>query len=282
MAHILVYLQRSPGGLHPASALALCIARDIASNRGASITALCPGDAGTLDGGIVRSAGRFGADVMVFFGPDGMRDIIDRLRPVHLLTPWTPEGLAAVEPTELGPAVPRWIEQARPPGAGADTVTGIVAGALPWHAFDAVLDPEYLGEVDAVPLAGWVNDASADLEDDASAPGFAMVPEGPLSYVAVGRLGAEAQQTLDRLGAAAVQPEAVAGVVDGPLLWFGDGGEQRVEALKACAPGTRSLLFPGPDAVFDPSWQHADLVIPGAWEKAVSRLHEPLWRAALA
>ena len=49
MAHIVVYLQRTPHGLHPASAVGLCWARDIASERGATVTAVCPGDAGEFD-----------------------------------------------------------------------------------------------------------------------------------------------------------------------------------------------------------------------------------------
>ena len=66
MAHILVYLQRTPGGLHPASSVALCRARDIASERGATITAICRGDAGPLDKGVAAAASRFGADVLVW------------------------------------------------------------------------------------------------------------------------------------------------------------------------------------------------------------------------
>ncbi len=281
MAHILVYLQRTPAGLHPGSALALCIARDIASNRGASITALCPGDAGNLDAGIVRAAGRFGADVMVFYGPDGMNDTIDRLQPVHVVTTWTTEGLAAVDGIAVGPAVPRWIGKARPPGAGADTVTGVVAGALPWHAFDALLDAEYLGEVDAVALPAWTEHASAAV-DEADAPGFGMVPEGSLHYVAPTGVDANTGKTLDRLGALPAQPDKLAELPSGSLLWFSDGRSALPEALQTVPPTTRSVVLAGPDAAFDTSWQHADLVVPGPWDEAVARLVEPLWRAALA
>lgn len=281
MAHILVYLQRTPQGLHPGSALALCIARDIASNRGASITALCPGDAGTVDGGIVRTAGRFGADVMVFFGPDGLADTIERLAPVHLLTPWSVEGLAAVQDVGLGAAVPRWICTARPPGAGADTVTGIVAGTSPWHAFDAELDAEYLGDVDATILPEWVGPA-ASLVQEGDAPGFSMVSRGPLYFVASAGLETGAQKALERVGAQPVATDDLASVTQGSVLWLVDGAGPLPDALQACGPGVRTIVLAGEDGVFDPSWTHAALVLPGAWEHALARLQEPLWRAALA
>ncbi|MBL4688085.1 MAG: hypothetical protein JKY37_26080 [Nannocystaceae bacterium] len=281
MAHILVYLQRTPQGLHPGSALALCIARDIASNRGASITALCPGDAGTIDGGTVRTAGRFGADVMVFFGPNGLADTIERLAPVHLLTPWSTEGLAAVQDVGLGAAVPRWICTARPPGAGADTVTGIVAGTLPWHALDAELDAEYLGDVDASTLPDWVGPAAC-LVQEGDAPGFSMVSRGPLHFVAGAKHDAGTQETLERLGAVSVATDDLASITQGSLLWFSDGAQPLPDALQACAPHVRTIVLAGEDGGFDPSWMHAQLVLPGPWEHALARLQEPLWRAALA
>lgn len=281
MAHILVYLERTPRGLHPASALALCVARDIASNRGASVTAVCPGDAGDLDAGITRAAARFGADVMVFASPTGLVETVERLRPVHLLAPWTPHGLAAVGETDLGPAVPRWVERARPPGAGADTVTGIVAGALPWHTFDTTLDPEYLGPVDTVKLPGWVAPIVAAVDQD-SAPGFSMVPKGGLHYVAPRNADAAVHKTLEQLGAQLVTEDDIDALAEGALLFFADGTQPLPDALQQCPATTRSVVFAGPDATVDPSWMYADLVVPGAWAQAVARLHEPLWSAALA
>ena len=64
MAHILVYAQRTPQGIHPASAAALCLARDIASDRGATITAVCPGDAGRADQFVIGAVSRYGADLL--------------------------------------------------------------------------------------------------------------------------------------------------------------------------------------------------------------------------
>jgi len=281
MAHILVYLERTPRGLHPASALALCVARDIGTNRGASITALCAGDAQALDAGIARAAGRFGADVLVFTGPDGLRETVQRLHPVHLLAPWTPEGLGAVAGTSLGPAIPRWVQRARPPGTGADTVTGIIAGALPWHAFDVSLDPEYLGEVDQVGLADWVAPLAAQTSEG-DAPGFSMLPEGTLYYVAGAALPRDVQDVLHRVDARPIDPQSLEEIGQGNLLWFLDGDGPLPQELARCPVTARTVVFVGDTAAFDASWMYADLVIPGSFSEAVRRVHEPLWRAALA
>lgn len=282
MAHILVYLQRTPVGLHPASALALCVARDIGSNRGASVTALCPGDAGPVDAGVVRAAARFGADVIVFFGPDGIADTIERLAPVHLLTPWTPEGLDAVADVSLGPANPRWISRARPPGAGADTVTGIVAGTPPWHAFEAALDPEYLGDVEDLAAPAWAMAGAASGVTEHTAAGFVMVPEGPVSFVAPRGLDKGVQRVLQQLQAQRLEPTPAATAEAQTVLWFVRGGDPLPEALQERSPTTRAVVFVDTDARFDASWKHADLVVPGPWDQGVARLCEPRWRASLA
>ena len=205
-----------------------------------------------------------------------------RRSPVHLLAPWTPEGLGAIADTPLGPAIPRWVARASPPGAGSDTVTGIVAGALPWHALQVSLEPEYLGEVSAAPVPAWVAAAAQDV-GEGTAPGFTMVPEGPLRFVAPPTgVSADVRRTLGQLGATALAPSEVEALAGGVVLWFCEGAGVLPPELSRCPPTTRVIVLPGPDGAFDPSWMHADLVVPGPWERAVARLHEPLWRAALA
>ena len=103
MAHILVYVQRTPHGIHPASAVALCLARDLGSDFGATITAVCPGDAGKANYKVSRAAGRFGADNLLFAGPTGLGTLQKRLNPGLVLTPWTAEGVAIAEDLEGGP-----------------------------------------------------------------------------------------------------------------------------------------------------------------------------------
>jgi hypothetical protein len=277
MAHILVYLQRTALGLHPASALGLNLARDIADLRGATVTALCAGDGGKLDTAVSAAAGRFGADVLMYCGPEGLEEMSARLRPVHVLAPWTPEGLAAVQGLPAGPAIPRWIEAPRP-RAVADSVTGIVAGTLPWHHFDQALEPEYLGQVDAVPMPPWVAELGRSAEPP---PVFRMLGEAPLRFIATEGLDSGFAAELTRRGMERAEPADVARFATGTFVWFLAGAGPLPDAITHSPPTCRVILLPGPDATFDPSWSGADLVVAGTWPEAVSRLHEPLWRNPL-
>jgi hypothetical protein len=277
MAHVLVYLQRTSLGLHPASAAALCLARDFADARGATVTALCAGDGKTLDEGITTAAGRFGADVLMFCGPEGLEEMVDRLHPVHVLAPWTAEGLAAVQGLPSGPVVPRWIDRA-PPRLEADAVTGVVAGTAPWHVFDQPLDPEFLGAVDTVPMPAWVSQTAAL---DREVPVFAMVGPGPLRFIAPHGVPdrVEALLTHHRMEAATV--EDLERDAMGTFVWLGDGRAVLPDALTHRTPTARLVLLAGEGARVDPSWASADLVVAGTWTDALGRLHEPLWRTAI-
>ena len=278
MAHILVYLQRTALGLHPASALGLCLARDFADLKGATITALCAGDGGRLDPGIAAAAGRFGGDVLMYCGPEGLEEMSARLAPAHVLAPWTPEGLAAVQGLPGGPAIPRWIDRPRP-RLDADSVTGIVAGALPWHHFDQALEPEYLGAVDAVPMPPWVPERA---KVDGPPPMFSMLGNPPLRFVASSPLDETLVADLRRRGMQQAEPSDVARYTDGTFVWFLAGAGPLPEAITHSPPTCRVILMPGPDATFDPSWSGADVVVAGSWPEAVARIHEPLWRTPLA
>ena len=268
MAHILVYLQRTPQGLHPASAVALCLARDIGSERGATVTAICAGDAGPFDRGILAAASRFGADVTLFGGPHSFEDLQERLRPVHVLTPWTPEGLAAVQGLPAGPPVLRWVDRSDPPWAGADGITGVIAGTLPWHAFAEALEAEYAGDVDEVPMPPWVAD-----NPQSTPPSFQIAADGPVGYVAPEALDADLRRRLEQLGAEPIGLGQAAAMQNGTLLWLLPGaGHLPAEQLTRRAPGTRILLFPGPDARPDASWSTVDWVFSGPWPQAVDAL----------
>lgn len=277
MAHILVYLQRTAFGLHPASALGLNLARDIADLKGATITALCAGDGGKLDAAISAAAGRFGADVLMYCGPEGLEEMSARLEPVHVIAPWTPEGLAAVQGLPAGPAIPRWIDAPKP-RAVADSVTGIVAGTLPWHHFDQGLEPEYLGDVEAVPMAPWVAELAAS---EGPPPVFGMLGSPPLRFIATQGLDPGFAGELERRGMVRAEPADLSRHATGTFVWFQAGAGPLPEAITHAPPTCRVILLPGPDAAFDPSWSGADLVVAGTWPEAVGRLHEPLWRNPL-
>jgi hypothetical protein len=267
MAHILVYLQRTPQGLHPASAVGLCLARDIGSERGATVTAVCSGDAGALDRGVLAAATRFGADIVLFGGPRSIEDLHERLRPVHVLTPWTSEGLAAVQGLPSGPAVPRWLDRANPPWAGADAVTGIIAGTLPWHALTEPLEAEYAGDVDQVPLPTWVEACGDRVRT------FQIAGDDPVGYVASEPLEPDLRRGLEQLGATRATLDDVAKSESGTFVWLAPGaGHLCADPLGGRAPATRVVLLPGPDAKVDPSWSTVDWVFGGPWPNVLRTL----------
>ncbi|MCA9704721.1 MAG: hypothetical protein KDK70_02590 [Myxococcales bacterium] len=272
MAHILVYLQRTPGGLHPASAVALCRARDIASDRGATLTALCPGDAGTLDRGIAQAASRFGADILVFGGPRGLQGLLEQLNPVHVLVPWSREGLAAAEELPSGPAVPRWLSTPRHTWGGADAVTAVVAGTLPWHAFSESLEAEYQADVDEVSLPAWTSEAAPPVSE--AAPVFTVLGEGSIRWLAPQSPDRSTVAALERLGATPATLDASPAEA-GTLLWL---SAEPIPAAVAERPvTTRLLVLPGPDAGLDPSWTGAEWVLSGSRTAALDAIFASPW-----
>lgn len=276
MAHILVYLQRTPGGLHPASAVALCRARDIGSDRGASITALCSGDAGALDRGIAAAAGRFGADLLVFGGPTGLRVLFDQLNPVHVLVPWTDEGMAAAEGLPSGPATPRWLTTRQPAWGGADAVTAVVAGTMPWHVQGEMLEAEYQTDVDEVRQPSWVAEASAAYADGA-APVFGVGGRGPVRFVAARPPDADTQSALARLGAQPGAEDDLARVSAeaGTVLWL--SAEPVPPALVQRPVSVRLVVLPGEHAGLHPSWRAADWVLSGPRATALGTILDSPW-----
>lgn len=275
MAHILVYLQRTVHGLHPGSAVALCLARDIGSERGATVTALCAGDAGSLDRGITRAAATYGADVVLFTGPNGIEHMQTRLRPVHILTPWTAEGEAAVQGLPGGPPTPRWLDDPQPRWTEPDAITCIVAGTLPWHDLGAQIEPEYEGDVGDVPMPPWVKEVTGD------PVGFRATAQGPLHYAAPGGADEATLAVLASMGARPLPDDAVGTPITGTILWLPANGAPMPEALGQRGADSRVILLPGPGAQPDPSWALADWVLPGDTPDTLRQLHSDLWRSAL-
>ncbi len=270
MAHILVYLQRTPGGLHPASAVALCRARDIASDRGATLTAIGAGDIGKLDHGIATAAGQFGADVLVFGGPRGLLELYEQLNPVHVLVPWTTEGLTAAEGLPTGPAVPRWMTTRHPSWGGADSVTAVVAGTLPWHSLDEVLEAEYQADVDEVTAPSWVAEVEAAIGPDDAPPLLSVTGRGPMQWVCAQPVDAAAKTALTRLGAEPADSAEAAADSASTVLWL---SAQPIPPALAERPATTQLIVvPGADTGLDPSWQTAEWVLPGSRVDALGAL----------
>lgn len=269
MAHILVYAQRTPQGIHPASATALCLARDIASDRGATITAVCPGDAGRADQFVIGAVSRYGADLLAFCGPAGLRPLQDRLRPLVVFLPHTDEGLAAADGLAGGPLETTWLQDPSIEWDNLAAVTSIVAGTLPWYDLPTIIDAEYDNEASHVELPQWVQKLDAQFG------------RGALRFFAGADLDPGLRAALGALGAKAVGPEYLEHHENGTLLWLSNASPLP-EVLRDRTVGARVMYFPGPGAQADASWALADWVIPGPWNEAIKELHSDLWKPALA
>jgi hypothetical protein len=270
MASILVYLQRSPRGLHPASSVAACLARDLASSRGAAVLGVCAGDGGAFDGHVVDAAARAGCDQVLFVGPTGLRSLGERLQPRHLLVPWTSEGTAAVESAGLPAPEPRWVGGPATDEADLAPVEAIVAGALPWHAMPGPIETEFEGQVDKASLPEWVAASGGQVQHD-----------GAMYFVAPQDLDPAVRGDLDALGARAVGPDFAGEHRSGTLLWL-DAGPGGLPSVLAQRPATGCVIaLPGPTTGIHRSWALADWVLVGPWDQAARRLHDEPWRAAL-
>lgn len=269
MAHILVYVQRTPHGIHPASAVALCLARDLGSDFGATITAVCPGDAGKANYKVSRAAGRFGADNLLFAGPTGLQTLQKRLDPGLVLVPWTAEGVGIAEDLEGGPATPHLLHEPQPEWSSEELVSGIIAGAPPWYDLPTVLDADIESDATEVSLPAWARDV-----DPPAA--------GGLLYVAPTDLDPLTRSNLTSLGARSISAGEVTSLTSGTLLWLATDAAAPPPEVAQRSPALRLLLFPGVSPRFHPNWSTADYVIPGLWPEATKQLHSEMWKLTLA
>lgn len=276
MAHVVVYLQRTTRGPHPGSLVALCLARDVANARGASVLTLCLGDAGGFDDRLIVEASRCGADQTVFLGPEGIQKLFRRLSPRHVFAPYTREAGSVLAQAGIGPMVGRWIGgPAEHPGK-LEPVIGTIAGTLPWHQAPLQIEPEYEADVTQVELADWLVTAAeqaADLSTTAEQP--------PLIYLET-ELDAQTKAALDDIGAYAVSAEDYGSYQDGTLLWFDASGEGLPLTLVERSPGLRVILLVGEREISGPvdaSWGLADFVLPGKWSDVVEGFSGTPWKS---
>jgi hypothetical protein len=280
MAHVVVYLQRTTRGLHPGSAAALCLAREVGDARGATVLSLCLGDAGAFDDRLLVEASRCGTDQVVFLGPEGIQKLFRRLAPRHVFAPYTREAGSVLAQAGIGPMVGRWIDS--PPNSltKLEPVIGVVSGGLPWQQAPMTIEPEYEADVTQVELPAWLVAAAeqaTDLTTTAEPPPLMYVdsPSNPID--------SETKVALDVLGAFPV----AANYKDGTLLWFDARGEGLPVGLVERAPGLRVILLPGPGAhetsgPIDASWGMADFVLAGSWAAVVRDFNRAAWKSVFA
>ncbi|MFO7566641.1 MAG: hypothetical protein R6X02_28620 [Enhygromyxa sp.] len=284
MAHVVVYLQRTTRGLHPGSLIALCLAREVADSRGASVTSLCLGDAGAFDDRLIVEASRAGADQIVFLGPEGVQKLFRRLAPRHVFSPYTSEAGSVLAQAGIGPMVGRWIDGPPADPCKLEVVIGTVAGTPPWQQAPVQIEPEYEADVTQVELPDWLVAAAeqaTNLTTTAEQP--------PLLYATAGgqdkELDGETQAALASLGAYRIEPGDHPKYGEGTLLWFDCGGEGLPLGLLERSPGLRVILLPGEREIsgpIDSSWGMADFVLPGRWAEIVREFNGTAWKSMFA
>jgi|GEM_PF-1406572 len=285
MAHVVVYLQRTPRGLHPGSALALCLARDVADQHGAAVLGLGLGDAGPFDDRMILEASRAGADQIVFLGPEGIQKLVRRLAPRHVLAPYTREAGSVLAQAGIGPMVGRWFGGAPEQISKLEPVIGVVAGTSCWQRAPLQIEPEYEADVTQVELPEWlaaVAEQAADLTKTVEPP--------PVLYVTTGPLDAQTRARLDQLGASEAQAADYRdgrgpAQEPGTLLWFDGAGQGLPVTLIERSPRLRVILLPGPgpfSGPIDSSWGMADLVVPGDWSEVMAEFNSAAWQTVFA
>ena len=267
MAYIVCYLQRTPRGLHPASLVGACLARDVGSNRGAAIIGVTTGDGSDGDEQVIVDASRCGIDQLLFAGPNGLGTAFTRLRPMHVIVPWTSEGKRALDPTALRVTAPTWVTGKVASNVTLDPVLGVVAGTLPWVDSEGTAYAEYEEDYREAAPASWGEQAE---------------PAGPLVYVAPRDIAENTRAGLEACGATPVSPDYAQRHEHGTLLWFDAGPAGLPAQLESRKASARVMLLPGPMARTDVAWSRADWVLPGAWPEAVEQLQADTWRNVLA
>jgi hypothetical protein len=278
MAHVVVYLQRTTRGLHPGSLVALCVAREVADARGASVISLCLGDAGAFDDRVVVEASRAGTDQLVFLGPEGIQKLVRRLQPRHVLAPYDREASSVLAQAGVGPMVGRWIG-GPPAPSKLEPAVGVVAGSLPWQQMPMSIEPEYETDVGQVDLPEWLVSAAERATDLTTTQ-----EQAALVYCKPGQaaLDTETLGALANLGAYRVEEAAIGTLDEATVLWFDEGGGLPITLFER-KPGVRVVLLTGDRSMTGPvdsSWGLADYVLPGAWPVVLRQFGGPAWKTA--
>ena len=262
MAHIFVVLERTYRGVHPGSSLGLCLARDVASGVGATLTAICFGESSEHDPFVADAAGRFGADQLFFVGEEGFLELAARLKPRSLLVPATATGLSLLG--KLGAQAAEVIVAAErtesPSPLPAHAL--VVAAVCPWHEMQGTPESEYESSARNVHVAhGLAGDTSvgniyylsSSRLDERSDAELALLQAQPL-------LPTTELVPADRILVLGSWPEAAASLSDAATIWI---------------PGL-DVLEPGTDV------HRAHWVILGRTEEAIRKLHSRPWREILS
>ena len=270
MASLLVHVLRAPANIHPASAVALCVARDFATRRGATVVALAMGDAGDGDQDVAAKCSRYGADQILFVGPADLGRLQERVAPRRVFAPNTPEGRAFLAGLGVEDADTASLLVGRPVDAealGESKGLLIHAGTLPWHALEDVVEPDY-GEhfADGVPVP-W-----GSASGDGAPASFYMLDDDPVLSTA----------ELESLKVETIAATAIASLERGTLLCSAPGYRGASDAIATRHRAVRLCIIDASEPPLSPpTTAAADFVFAGPTDAVVTALKEPEWREAL-
>lgn len=259
MATLLVLVEASPYGIHPASALSLCVARDLASERGATVVATTPPQTPAQDARVLQEVTRRGADRMVFCDAAQLVELLPSMGPKCILGPATPASRAQLQALAGDDLTIAWAQgPAEPPGELHGAIA-LMAGAIPWHELQAEIIPEYPGDNQLCDLRE-VEAASAPNH----APALRFVIDPAMDNP---QLRAE----LSLLGASELSPSDPE---DGRCIRICIGEQLPTNA----SAEQRWILIPGdPTPPIQGEWGLAHWVLPGTAYDALRSLHSQLW-----
>ena len=214
--------------------------------------------------------GRYGADQLLFVGPEDLERLKERVAPRRVFVPNTPQGQTSLAKRGIDDSQPRALLVERPmtvEALGDSTGLLLHAGTLPWHNLEDVIDPDYGENFASGTPVPWGAVASEEL------PGTWYVLEGDpgLSSEALAPLE---PQPLD--GASLESLER------GCLLCSPDGYDAAADAIATRNRAVHLCIVDEDDPPRSPPTSAAvDFVFAGSADAVAKALKEPEWREAL-
>lgn len=259
MATLLVLVEASPYGIHPASALSLCVARDLASERGATVVASLAPEVPSRDAQVLEEVTRRGADRMVFCSRDQLAEFLPSMAPRAILGPATESSKAQLQALTGQDLTIAWVQGPVESPEAIEGPIALMAGTLPWHELQAELIPEYPGDDQLCDLRAM---QPARRPDDACPLRFTIDPSLD---------NAQIRAELSLLGATEGQEEESA-TAPSISIFIGPTLPEQVQPLQ------RSILIPGDlNGPIQGDWGRADWVLPGTPYDALRGLHSQFW-----
>lgn len=259
MANLLVLVEACADGIHPASALSLCVARDLASSKGATVIATALARSPQRDAQVMQEVTRRGADRLIFCESEQLLAMMQSLSPQCVLGPATRGYQAQLAQLGGEDLTIAWVQGPAQDPVPLEGPVALLAGSLPWYDLgQSQLIPEYPSDDQLCDLSG-VPPASAPA---AGSIRFVLDPQLDTPQLRA-ELALLKATELDR--EEALQPGFI-GIYIGSTLPASVRSSQRW------------IMIPGdPNAPIQSDWGRAQWVLPGLPYDAIRSLHQQRW-----